>query len=64
MATTPTAQAQRPARDSDGVPADRFELVTRALNVAYYEWLPGSDELRFSPALLDLFGVRVRSPGP
>ncbi len=56
MATTPTVHARRPTTDGDGVPADVFELVTRALNVAYYEWLPGSDELRFSPTLLDLFG--------
>jgi PAS domain S-box-containing protein len=33
-----------------------FELVTRALNVAYYEWFPASDELRVSKALMDLFG--------
>jgi two-component system, NtrC family, sensor kinase len=31
MATKPTAQAQRPARDSDDTPADRLELATRAL---------------------------------
>jgi two-component system NtrC family sensor kinase len=31
MATKPTAQAQCPARDSDGTPADRLELATRAL---------------------------------
>ncbi len=31
MATIPTAQAQRPARDSDGTLADRLELLTRTL---------------------------------
>ncbi len=56
MATTPTVHARHPATDGDGIPADVFELVTRALNVAYYEWLPRTDAVSFSPALLDLFG--------
>jgi PAS domain S-box-containing protein len=54
MATTSEFQA-RPAQRSDAA-GHMFELVTRALNVAYYEWLPGRDELHFSPALLELFG--------
>ena len=37
-------------------PDDMFALVTRALNVAYYEWAPESDEIRISQALRDLFG--------
>src|SRR3954449_11256819 len=56
MAITPKAKVQRRASGGDGVRGNVFELVTRTLNVAYYEWLPGSDELYFSPALLDLFG--------
>ncbi|MCX7382211.1 MAG: GAF domain-containing protein [Alphaproteobacteria bacterium] len=35
---------------------DMFELVTRAANVAYYEWEPDRNHLRFSRALVDLFG--------
>ena len=46
-----------PRPDEPGEAADNmFELVTRALNVAYYEWVPGRDALRFSPALFALFG--------
>ena len=56
MTTITKAQARRPAPDGDGVVGNMFELVARAVNVAYYEWLPGSDQLHFSPALLDLFG--------
>lgn len=37
-------------------PDDMFALVTCALNVAYYEWAPESDEIRISQALRDLFG--------
>jgi PAS domain S-box-containing protein len=49
MATDETASPQH-------APDDIFALVTRALNVFYYEWLPATDELRASPALLDLLG--------
>ncbi len=37
-------------------PDEMFALVTRALNVAYYEWVPENDEIRISQALRDLFG--------
>jgi GAF domain-containing protein len=55
MATKPESQARRAAVGSDG-PGSVFELVTRALDVAYYEWLPECDELSVSPALLELLG--------
>jgi hypothetical protein len=29
--------------DTNAFPPDTFERVIRALNVAYYEWTPGSD---------------------
>jgi PAS domain S-box-containing protein len=56
MTTIPKAHARRPAPDGDGVPGDMFGSVIRAADVAYYEWLPSSDDLHLSPALLDLFG--------
>ena len=52
-----TSESRVPRPDEPGEAADNmFELVTRALNVAYYEWVPGRDALRFSPALFALFG--------
>ena len=57
MATKPKARAQGRAPDSYGVQRDVLELIGSAINVAYYEWSPGSDDaFHFSPALLNLFG--------
>jgi PAS domain S-box-containing protein len=54
MDTIATSDAEDPAqRDAVG---NRFELVTRALNVAYYEWIPGRDALHVSPVLAELLG--------
>ena len=50
MATTPKAQDGADPRN------DLFDLVTRAAKVAFYQWIPGSDELNFSPAMRDMFG--------
>ena len=55
MATRSTAGAKHPGRVGDAL-GDACELVTRAISVAYYAWLPDRDELHFSPAALDLFG--------
>ena len=51
MATTLNAESTDPKPERD-----LFELVTRAANVAYYEWVPGSEELHFSRALRAMFG--------
>jgi two-component system NtrC family sensor kinase len=51
MATTAAA-----APNIDAIPADMFERVIRALNVAYFEWTAGSDDVRVSAALADMFG--------
>jgi PAS domain S-box-containing protein len=56
MSAQTAASAKRLGGEGTNTPIDMFELVTRALNVAYYEWLPASDELHASKALLDLFG--------
>jgi two-component system, NtrC family, sensor kinase len=57
MATKPKARAQGRAPDSYGVQRDALELIGSAINVAYYEWSPASDDaFHFSPALLNLFG--------
>ena len=56
MATRNMAPATYPTADGVNVPPDMFDRVARALNVAYHEWLPGSDRIRVSPALVDLFG--------
>jgi PAS domain S-box-containing protein len=55
MAAISQSQARGQAR-TDGTAGDLFELVIRALNAAYYQWVPGCDELYVSPALSDLFG--------
>jgi two-component system, NtrC family, sensor kinase len=60
MDSTPKSQAQRPVRHEES-PDNTFELVSRALNVAYYEWFPERDELRFSPTWFDMFAY---PPGP
>ena len=62
MATTSRVPALRLVRSSDA-PGNVSELVIRALNVAYYEWLPARDELYVSPALLEMFGYES-GPGP
>jgi PAS domain S-box-containing protein len=61
MATTP--RARRPAPDRTSIPADTFERVIRAVNVAYYEWDLATDEMRASPALIDLYGHDPESFG-
>jgi two-component system, NtrC family, sensor kinase len=45
------------APDIDAIPADVFERVIRALDVAYFEWNAGSDAMRVSAALADMFGL-------
>jgi two-component system, NtrC family, sensor kinase len=47
--------------DTNAFPPDTFERVIRALNVAYYEWTPGSEEIRVSSALAAMFGFDQRS---
>jgi hypothetical protein len=44
------------APDTSGSQSGLLELVTRAANVAYYEWVSGSEELHLSPAPHELFG--------
>ncbi len=51
-----TAATAAAAPDIDAIPADVFERVIRALNVAYFEWTAGSDDVRVSAALADMFG--------
>ena len=45
-----------PATNLAALPADMFELITRALNAAYYEWPDGSTVAITSAALNALFG--------
>ena len=56
---TPSTAHTLPA-DSPGGSPHLFGHVVRALNVAYYEWYPGRDEIFISAALADMFG---RDPG-
>ena len=55
MAAISKSQAGAPARRDDAA-GDVFEHVTHAINVAYYQWVRGHDELYVSSALSDLFG--------
>jgi two-component system, NtrC family, sensor kinase len=54
--TTGIMAAGAVAPNIDAMPPDMFERVVRALNVAYFEWTAGSDEVRVSAALADMFG--------
>ena len=55
MASKPTDRA--------AIPPDTFERVIRAVKIAYYEWDLATDEMRASPALVDLFGHNPESFG-
>jgi len=51
----------RPPSGIGDLSAGTFELVARALRVAYYDWWAGSDEINMSPALAELFGLDASS---
>jgi len=38
------------------VPSEALALVARAVDIAYYQWQPGCEDLYVSPALRALFG--------
>jgi PAS domain S-box-containing protein len=54
--TTDIMTAAAAASNIDAIPADMFERLIRALNVAYFEWIAGSDDVRVSAVLADMFG--------
>src|SRR6185312_5215857 len=45
------------ATDMDALPSTMIERVIRALDAAYYEWTVGSEKIRVSSALADMFGL-------
>lgn len=54
-------ETPRPPAGIGDLSAGTFELVARALRVAYYDWWAGSDEINMSPALAELFGFDASS---
>ena len=42
--------------DMDALSGGMFDRVIRALDVAYYEWTVGREDIRVSLALADMFG--------
>ncbi len=56
MGRPPTANVPHPAPENGRPASDQLDRVARALGVAHYEWWVGTDVVRMSPALSELFG--------